>query len=384
MSLAAGQSPHRAWIEVDHDALADNLAVLRRLAGEECSVIAVVKANAYGHGAIEVSRTLLDHGAERLAVATLGEGLQLREAGIGAPILVLWALGAPEAERAVAAELEPVVYDTAGIELIEGAAAAVGRRAGVQLKIDSGLGRQGSEPGLAVELALRIVRSPHLRLAGTFSHLAVPGEDEAYSDVQVLRLAQALDAMRSAGADPGLVHLAATGGVLAGSGTFGDAIRPGLGLYGMVPGWATDRDPGLRPVLALRALPLRIFPLAAGEAIGYGLRFRAERATRIATLGIGYGDGWPRAHANNGWVLVRGVRRPVVGAVSMDGITVDLGDLDDVTYADEFVLIGEQRGARIDADEVAAQRRTINYEVTTALRERLPRVHLPEAAANAG
>jgi alanine racemase len=172
--------------------------------------------------------------------------------------------------------------------------------------------------------------------------------------------------------------------VLAGSGTFGDAIRPGLGLYGMVPGWATDRDPGLRPVLSLRALPLRIFPLAAGEAIGYGLRFRAERPTRIATLGIGYGDGWPRAHANNGWVLVRGVRRPVVGAVSMDGITVDLGDLDDVTYADEFVLIGEQMGARIDADEVAAQRRTINYEVTTALRDRLPRVHLPEVAANAG
>ena len=384
MSLVAARSPHRAWIEVDHAALAHNLASLRRLAGDECSVIAVVKANAYGHGAIPVARTLLAEGAERLAVATLGEALELREAGIGAPILVLWALGAAEAERAVLAELEPVVYDDAGIALLEGAAAALGRRAAVQLKIDSGLGRQGSAPALAVELALRIVRSPHLRLAGTFSHLAVPGEDEAYTDVQVLRLAQALDAMRSAGADPGLVHLAATGGVLAGGRTFGDAIRPGLGLYGMVPGWAADRDPGLKPVLSLHALPLRIFPLGAGEAIGYGLRFRAERATRIATLGIGYGDGWPRAHANNGWALVRGVRRPVVGAVSMDGITVDLGDLDDVTYADEFVLIGEQMGARIDADEVAAQRRTINYEVTTALRERLPRVHLPEAAANAG
>jgi alanine racemase len=384
MSLSPGRSPHRAWIEVDHSALVDNLAALRRLAGDAGSVIAVVKANAYGHGAIDVSRTLLASGVERLAVATLEEGLALREAGIAAPILVLWALGAPEVERAVAADLEPVVYDQAGIELLERAAAARGRRAAVQLKVDSGLGRQGSEPGLAVELALRIVRSRHLHLAGTFSHLAVPGEDEAYTDVQLLRLAQALDAMRSAGADPGLVHLAATGGVLAGVGTFGDAIRPGLGLYGMVPGWARDREAGLRPVLSLKALPVRIFNLAAGEAIGYGLRFRAERATRIATLGIGYGDGWPRAHANNGWVLVRGVRRPVVGAVSMDGITVDLGDLDDVTYGDEFVLIGEQMRARIDADEVAAQRRTINYEVTTALRDRLPRVHLPEAATNAG
>ena len=384
MSAAPQRSPHRAWIEVDHTALAGNLAALRGLAGGERSVIAVVKANAYGHGAIEVSRTLLDHGAARLAVATLGEGLQLREAGIAAPILVLWALGIPEAERAVAADLEPVVYDEAGIELLDRAAAALGRRASVQLKLDSGLGRQGSEPGQAVELALRIARSRHLRLTGTFSHLAVPGEDEAYTDVQLLRLAQALDAMRSAGADPGMVHVAATGGVLGGAGTFADAIRPGLGLYGMVPGWAADRDVGLRPVLSLRALPLRIFNLAAGEGIGYGLRFRAERATRIATLGIGYGDGWPRVHANNGWVLVRGQRRPVVGAVSMDGITVDLGDLDDVTYADEFVLIGEQMRARIDADEVAAQRRTINYEVTTALRDRLPRVHLPEVATNAG
>jgi alanine racemase len=384
MSLAPARSPHRAWIEVDHAALVANLAALRALAADQMSVIAVVKANAYGHGAIEVSRTLLDHGAERLAVATLGEGLQLREAGIVAPILVLWALGAPEVERAVAADLEPVVYDDAGIELLERAAAASGRRAAVQLKVDSGLGRQGSEPAAAVELALRITRSRQLRLSGTFSHLAVPGEDEAYTDVQLLRLAQALDAMRSAGADPGIVHLAATGGVLAGAGTFGDAIRPGLGLYGMAPAWAAEREPGLQPALSLKALPLRIFKLGAGERIGYGLRFRAERPTRIATLGIGYGDGWPRAHANNGWVLVRGVRRPVVGAVSMDGITVDLGDLDDVTYADEFVLIGEQMRASIDADEVAAQRRTINYEVTTALRDRLPRVHLPEVAANAG
>lgn len=382
--MPAERSPHRAWIEIDHAALISNLAALRRLAGEARAVIAVVKANAYGHGAIEVSRTLLGHGVERLAVATLGEGLALRKAAIEAPILLLWGLGPPEAGPAVVADLEATVYDAAGIDLLERAAADAGRRASVHIKIDTGLGRQGSEPAVAVELAMRIARSRHLRLSGTFSHLAMPGEDEAYTEVQLLRLAQALDSMRSAGIDPGLVHVAATGGLLDGAGTFADAIRPGLGLYGMVPGWASDRDDGLRPILSLKALPLRIFDLAAGEGVGYGLRYRAERATRIATLGIGYGDGWPRAHANNGSVLVRGVRRPVVGAVSMDGITVDLGDLHDVTYEDEFVLIGEQMRARIDADEVAAQRRTINYEVTTALRDRLPRVHLPEVAANSG
>jgi alanine racemase len=372
----AARSPHRAWVEVDHAAIVDNLAVLRRLAGPGKQVIAVVKANAYGHGAVPVARTLLGAGAERLAVATLPEALELREAGIDAPITVLWGIGEPEAAPAVAAGLEPIVYDAAGVDLVERAAAAAGERTSVQLKIDSGLGRQGADPADAVELGLRVVRSRHLQLTGTFSHLAIPGEDDAYTDVQALRLARALDAMRSAGIDPGLVHVAATGGILAGAGAFADAVRPGLGLYGLVPGWATARDHGLRPALALKALPLRIFDLPAGTPIGYGLRYRAERATRIATLGIGYGDGWPRAHANNGRVLVRGRVAPIVGAISMDGITVDLGQNDDVTYEDEFVLIGEQMGAHISADEVAAERRTINYEVTTALRDRLPRLQL--------
>ncbi|MGH2416899.1 MAG: alanine racemase [Candidatus Limnocylindria bacterium] len=372
---APERSPHRAWVEVDHAAIVDNLAALRLLAGSGKQVIAVVKANAYGHGAVAVARTLLAAGAERLAVATLGEAMELRDAGVDAPITVLWGIGEPEAAPAVAARLEPIVYDAAGIDLVERAAAAAGARASVQLKIDSGLGRQGADPADAVELGLRVVRSRNLRLTGTFSHLAIPGEDDAYTDVQLLRLARALDAMRSAGIDPGLVHVAATGGILAGAGAFADAVRPGLGLYGLVPGWATARDHGLRPALALKALPLRIFDLPAGAPIGYGLRYRAERATRIATLGIGYGDGWPRVHANNGRALVRGRAVPIVGAISMDGITVDLGQNDDVTYDDEFVLIGEQMGAHISADEVAAERRTINYEVTTALRDRLPRLH---------
>ena len=376
MSRPAGRSPHRAWIELDHAALRHNLALLRAAAGPGKQVIAVVKANGYGHGAVEISRTLLAAGAERLAVATLDEGMALRAAGVSAPILLLWALGEPEAAPALAAELEPTVQDGAGIDMLERVAADTGRRASVHLKIDTGLGRQGAMPEESVELATRIRRSRNLALAGTFSHLAVPGEDDAYTEVQLLRLAQALDAMRSAGADPGLVHVAATGGILAGAGDFADAIRPGLGLYGLLPHWAADRDPGLRPVLSLKALALRIFDLPAGTPIGYGLRYRAPRATRIATLGIGYGDGWPRVHANNGRVLVRGSMAPVVGAISMDGLTVDLGQIDDVTYGDEFVLIGEQAGSRISADEVAAERRTINYEVTTALRGRLPRLHL--------
>lgn len=378
MNEASGElhgSAHRAWIRIDHGALRENLAAVRRLAGSQ-AVIGVVKANAYGHGAVEVARTLVAEGVDRLAVATLGEALELRAAGVGVPIVVFFRLTADEVDRAVAADLEPVVYDHETVAMLERAASTGNRRTAVQLKVDTGLGRQGIEPDAAVNLAAAIVRSPHLELAGTFSHLAVPGEDDAFTDVQVMRLARTVDAMRSAGIDPGLVHIAASGGLLGNAAKVGDAIRPGLLLYGMRPPWASERDITLRPVLSIHALALRLFELPADTPLGYGLRFRARRPTRIATLGIGYGDGWPRVHINNGWALVRGVRVPIVGAVSMDALTVDIGEADGVTYGDEFVLIGEQGDERITADEVAAERRTINYEVTTALRERLPRMHI--------
>ena len=313
--------------------------------------------------------------SSELAVATLDEGIELRAAGVEAAVLLLWGIGPEEAPAVVEHGLETIVYDAGGIDLLEAAASRAGRRVGVHLKIDSGLGRQGAAPVEAADLATRIARSRSLDLVGTMSHLAVPGEEDAFTEVQVLRVARVLDAMRSAGIDPGIVHVSASAGLLAGGPGSADAVRPGLALYGLLPSWATDRDPGLVPALSLRARPLRIFELAAGDGIGYGLRYRAAADTTIATLGIGYGDGWPRIHANNGWVLVRGRRAPIVGAISMDGLTVDVGGIDGVTYGDEFVLIGEQEGARITADEVATERRTINYEVTTALRGRLPRLH---------
>jgi alanine racemase len=371
--MTAAGSPHRAWVEVDHAAIRHNLAVVRRRA-PGARVIGIVKANAYGHGDVAVARTLVADGVERLGVATVDEGIALRDAGISVPILVLWAIGASEVEALRAANLEAIVADARSVELL--ASKPGSGRIGVHLKVDTGLGRQGAEPDEALASAVAIANDPGLELVGTMSHLAVPGEDDAHTEVQLLRLARVLDAMRSAGIDPGIVHVSATGGILSGAAAAADAVRPGLALYGMAPSWAAGREPELRPVLSLKAKPVRLFELKAGEGIGYGLRFRAARDTRIATLAIGYGDGWPRLHANNGFALVRGRRAPIVGAVSMDGLTVDIGAIAGVTYDDEFVLIGEQEGARITADEVAAERRTINYEVTTALRGRLPRLHL--------
>jgi alanine racemase len=369
------RSPHRAWIEIDHAAIRHNLRVIRSAVGE-AAVIGVVKANAYGHGDVAVARTLVAEGVDRLAVASVDEARRLREAGIDVPLLLLWGIGPDEAADVAELRLEPIVYDARALEWLE--AAAGGNRIGVHLKLDTGLGRQGIEPDAGIELAAAISRSPRLALVGTMSHLAAAGEDDAYTEAQVVRLARALDTLRSSGIDPGLVHLSASSGILAGVGGLAHAVRPGLVLYGLLPvGVHRSMELGqLRPALALKARALRIFEIAAGDAIGYGLRYRAARPTRIATLGIGYGDGWPRLHTNHGWILVRGQRAPVVGAVSMDGLTVDLGEIAGVTYDDEFVLIGEQEGARITAEEVAEERRTINYEVTTALRDRLPRLHL--------
>ncbi len=369
------RSPHRAWIEVDHGAIRHNLGVIRHTVGA-ASVIGVVKANAYGHGDVAVARTLASEGVERLAVATVGEARRLRDAGIEAAIVLLWGIGPEEAVDVAELRLEPIIYERRTLDWLE---AAPGDGAiAVHVKVDTGLGRQGATPEEAISLAGAIRASRRLSQAGTMSHLAAAGEDDAYTDAQVMRLARTLDTMRGSGIDPGIVHVSASSGILAGVGGLADAVRPGVSLYGLMPdGAALPRGAQpLRPALALKARALRLFELPAGEGIGYGLRFRTPRATRIATLGIGYGDGWPRLHANNGRVLVRGQVAPVVGAVSMDGITVDIGQIAGVTYDDEFVLIGQQGGERITAEEVAEERRTINYEVTTALRERLPRLHL--------
>lgn len=373
MISAAVGSRHRAWIDIDHAALAANLAALRRLAGR-AEVIAVVKANAYGHGAPEVAETLVEHGAERLAVATLSEAAELRARGLVGPIVLLWGIGAEDADQVVATGVEPIVTSPAELRWLEGAANAAGRRIGVHLKVDTGLGRQGIEPSGAVELAQQVTASRQLALVGTMTHLAAV-EDVAFTDLQLERMSGVLDGLRARGIDPGLVHVAPSGAILAGVGGFADAVRPGIGLYGLAPGSTDARAAGLTPVLTLRALPLRIFEVSAGTPIGYGMLWQALGAARLATLPIGYGDGWPRIHLNKGFALVRGQRVPMVGAISMDGLVVDVSEVDAVGMDDEFVLIGRQGGQEISAEEVAEQRGTINYEVTTMLRQRLPRRH---------
>lgn len=373
--------PRGAWLEVDVAALAGNVGAVREVVGEGVAIWAVVKADAYGHGIEVASRTFLDAGAERLCVATVDEGLHLRRAGIEAPILVMFALPVGALEAAVAGGLELTASDArATVDLLARWRSLGGSGLALHLEIETGLGRGGVLPADAAAAARMIVEAPGARLAGVWTHFSA-AEDEAASAAQVRAFDEALSALGRAGIEAPVRHVAASGVILAGSAPMFEAVRPGLALYGLLPPnlALTDRARTallrLRPAMALKARPARLETLPAGSGVSYNSRWRAERPSRIATLPLGYGDGWARAYWPGSSVLVRGRRAPTVGVVAMDTLMVDVTDIPEVEPDDEFVLLGEQGGDAITADELAHRRTTISWEVLTAMAQRLTRVY---------
>ncbi|MFH0751934.1 MAG: alanine racemase [Chloroflexota bacterium] len=391
--------PRTAWLEVDLDRLAGNLAAIRAAIPGAVTVEVVVKADAYGHGAVPVAHAALAAGARGLCVATLDEALELRRAGISAPVLVLF--GVPP-DGAVVAARAGVTIAGGDADLLRASVAAYGaarrraRRAlpdlGVQLAIETGLGRDGLTTVEAVVAGRLAAASPGVVLRGAWSHLQAPG-DRALTDRQVERFVTAVDALRGAGIEVPHRHLLASGGLLAVERLVGgerpvfDGLRVGLAAYGIVPDGlvigpaATGIHAGLRPVLSLRARPIRVADLPAGTGISYGPSFVTARPSRIATLPLGYADGWVRTLSNRATALVRGHRVPLVGNVAMDAVMADVTDVPGppVTPADEFVLLGAQGGDEITAGELARERTTISWEVVAAMSRRLPRVYTARA-----
>ena len=372
------------WAEVDLGAIAHNVGQLRSRLEPGVALAAVVKANAYGHGAVEVAATALEAGADWLGVATVAEGEQLRAAGIEAPILNLGATLAAEASAAVAADLRSSIWEAGAIDVLEGAAAAAGRVVKVHLQLDTGMVRLGADPNLAVELGQRIDASPHLELEGLFTHMAEaedPGTDRSAQQLSVFLAA--VTRMAYAGIRVPVIHAANSAATLL----YPDArlrlVRCGIAVYGYSP---TGRPiPGLelRPALAWKARVLEVYDLRPGERVGYGGTFEAAAPSRTATVSVGYADGYPRALSNRGELLVHGRRARVVGRVSMDFLSIDISEIDGVEVGDEVVVIGRQGGERIGADEVAAQLGTIAYEVLVQVGPRVVRCPLPVAAAAA-
>jgi alanine racemase len=361
-----------AWAEIDVAAVAHNVGVLRGAAAP-AEVWAVVKANGYGHGAVDVARTALAAGASGLCVALTGELATLRDAGIDAPVLVLSEQAPDDLDQLVGLGAIATVYTAAGVD-------ALGRRGRgqrVHLKVDTGMHRVGCAPDDAVALASRVAgAAPALVLDGVFTHLATADEpDDPAAAAQLDVFDDVLEALGQSVGEVGQVHAANSAAALAVPRSRRDLVRCGIALYGVSPGHGVDaltRD--LRPAMSLRARVSLVKRVRAGERISYGLRHRFASDATVATVPIGYADGVPRRFGlAGGHVLVGGRRRPVVGVVTMDQLMVDVGD-DDVRAGDEVVLIGSQGDERVRAEEWGDLLHTIGYEIVCGVSSRVPRL----------
>ncbi len=367
-----------AWVEIDLGAVRENVAELTRLAAP-AELLAVVKADAYGHGAVPIAHAALAAGATWLGVALVEEGVALREAGIEAPVLVL-SEPAPDAAPAIVAHaLTPVVYTTDGIDTLAKAVVERGtdEPLSVHLKIDTGMHRVGAAPEEAVALARRVEQRTQLHLGGVCTHLAVADEiDDPYTGEQLGRFDAVLQALEGAGLRPALVHAANSAGLLAFPESRFDLVRVGIAIYGIAPAPELADRVRLRPALSLKARVSHTKTVAAGQRLSYGLRYRMPKSGTVATVPIGYADGVPRnLAAVGGEVIVRGRRYPIAGTVTMDQLMVDLGD-DPVEIGDEVVLIGRQGPAEVTAAEWAQRLGTIPYEIVCGIGPRAPRSYV--------
>jgi alanine racemase len=370
------------WSQVDLDAVRANVARLREVAAP-AALLAVVKANGYGHGAVPVARAALAAGASWLGVARVEEGEQLRGAGIDAPIMLLSEPAPRVAARVVDARLTPVVYTDAGIDALAKAVADCGRgvRLDVHLKVDTGMHRVGCAPDDALRVARAIDARDELSFAGVCTHLAVADEpDNPYTGEQLVRFDAVLDALDADGLRPPLAHAANSAGLLVAGARY-DLVRIGIACYGLPPAPAVAEDVAvLRPALSLRARVALVKTLPAGARVSYGLRAEVGTSGRVATVPAGYADGVPRNLGMvGGEVLIRGRRRPIIGNVTMDQLMVDLGDVP-AEPDDEVVLIGRQGEEEITATEWGERLGTISYEIVTGIGARVPRTYLGEGA----
>jgi alanine racemase len=365
------------WAEIDLAAISDNTrAIVRLVAGTNTAVMAVVKANGYGHGAMEAARAALAGGATWLAVSSVPEGLQLREAKIEAPILQLGYTQPHALAEAVAAGLSLTVYELGTVRALR--ELPLPARARLHLKVDTGMHRLGATAEEALALAQAIRGAPNLELEGVFTHFASAVDDPAFTREQLTRFLSARDRIWRDTGLRFLSHAANSAGLLRVRESRLDMVRAGLVIYGVSPDPAWTGEPALRPALSWRTLVTNVVTVPAGETVGYGRTWTASGPRRVATLAVGYGDGLQRRQSNRGHVLLRGKRAPIVGAVSMDQTAVDVTEIPGVTIGDVATLIGRDGGSELSASAVAAAVDTISWEVLSAISARVVRRYTGE------
>jgi alanine racemase len=365
------------WAEVDLGALAHNVASLRSRLRPGTGMIAVIKANAYGHGAVAAGRQALAAGADWIAVATVQEAAELRSAGIDASLLVLGPIAPGGEAEAISLDARLCVYEADGLVRLSQAARGLGRRPQVHLKVDTGMARLGTSPDEALLLARRIHEDPALELEGLWTHFAEADDPASPRTQDQLRtFLEVVSTLASAGISAPVLHCANSAAALLFPSTNMVLVRMGLPIYGYSSTAVPVPGLELHPVLAWKSRVVAIHELARGDRVGYGGTFSAPGALRIATVSTGYADGYPRALSNRGEVLVGGVRAPVRGRVSMDYLTVDISAAGDVVVGDEVVIIGRQGDQVITADDLARSLDTISWEVLTMIGSRVERVNL--------
>ncbi|MHB9094041.1 MAG: alanine racemase [Eubacteriales bacterium] len=367
------------WAEVDLSAIAHNMKELRRVTKPGAKVMAVVKANAYGHGAVSVSNTVLANGADYLGVAILGEGRQLREAGIMAPILILGFTPAEQAVDVVDLDLTQTVYDFAGAEALSRSAVKAQKRVRIHIKVDTGLGRLGFLTDISTsQEILRMAGLPNLEIEGIFTHFSVAGSrDKEYTYGQYTKFREILSQLKGLGLDIPIKHAANSAAAIDLPDVHLDMVRVGITIYGLYPSDEVFKEKvDLKPALSLKALAAQVKTVQTDTSISYGRTYITNRETRVATIPIGYADGYTRLLSNKAAAVIRGQRVPQIGTVCMDQIMLDVSSVPDVKVGDEVVLIGEQGGQKVTADELAGLIGTINYEIVCMLGDRIPRVYV--------
>ncbi|MGA2509326.1 MAG: alanine racemase [Candidatus Acidiferrales bacterium] len=374
------------WAEVSLAAIAHNLKVVRRHIGPKPEILAVVKSNAYGLGAVPVAKALQKAGAERFGVTCANEGIELRESGIRKPILVLTGFWPGEEKRFIQNRITPTVTRLEDVRHLERAAKSAGVKSPLRfhLKINSGMNRLGIAPSEIDAFAAALADSRHIALEGTFTHFASAEDFSArQTDDQEQLFRDCLDRLRAFGISPGIVHMANSGAICARPSTWADMVRPGAILYGYYQSFdppdkgqeVRDRLP-IHASLSLRARIITLRDLPAGQPVGYGARFVTERPSRIAVINAGYADGILRQRTNRGCVLVRGRRVPLVGTISMDLTTLDVTDVPDVALGDLVTIYGKDGSHDIQVSDVAREIGTVTSDLLCALGRRVPRYYL--------
>ncbi|HOG45392.1 MAG TPA: alanine racemase [Anaerolineae bacterium] len=363
------------WVEIDLEAIAHNVRLVRRLVGERVALMAILKADGYGHGAIKTARTALNNGATYLGVACLSEALALRQVGIEAPILVLGYTPPWQARETVASQVDAAVFSIETAEALSRAAVELGRPARVHVKVDTGMGRLGLLPEETLPFMLALAGLPGLEVQGLFTHFAMADcADRTHCNEQWRRFSALLAELEQRGLRPPLVHAANSAATLTMPEAHCDMVRVGVALYGLNPSADVPCPAGFRQALTFKTQIAQVKTLPAGSCVSYCCAYHTPRDSRVAVIPVGYADGFRRAPQHWGHVLVRGQRAPIVGRVCMDQTMIDVTDIPGVRYGDEVVLIGTQGRERITVDEVAAQLGTINYEVVSEILARVPRV----------